>query len=62
MPEKDYYLRTGDKDIKIRDQYVAHVAKMLVLAGSTPEQFQKMIVTEIAQWGKVVKASGAKVD
>jgi len=41
LPEKDYYLRTGDKDIKIRDQYVAHVAKMLTLAGSTPEQAQK---------------------
>ncbi len=41
MPEKDYYLRTGDKDVKLRQQYVAHVAKMLTLAGSTPEQAQK---------------------
>ena len=41
LPEKDYYLRTGDKDVKLRDQYVAHVAKMLTLAGSTPEQAQK---------------------
>jgi endothelin-converting enzyme/putative endopeptidase len=38
MPEKDYYLRTGDKDVTLRAQYVAHVAKMLTLAGSTPEQ------------------------
>jgi putative endopeptidase len=38
MPERDYYLRTGEKDAKLRDQYVAHVAKMLVLAGSTPAQ------------------------
>ena len=30
--------------------------------GSTPEQFQKMIVTEIAQWAKVVKAAGIKAD
>jgi hypothetical protein len=30
--------------------------------GSTPEQFQKMIVTEIAQWGKVVKAANIKAD
>ena len=41
LPEKDYYLRTGDKDVKLRQQYVAHVAKMLTLAGSTPEQAQK---------------------
>jgi endothelin-converting enzyme/putative endopeptidase len=38
MPEKDYYLRTGDKDVQLRTQYVAHVAKMLTLAGSTPAQ------------------------
>jgi tripartite-type tricarboxylate transporter receptor subunit TctC len=30
--------------------------------GSTPEQFQKMIATEIAQWAKVVKAAGIKAD
>ena len=30
--------------------------------GSTPEQFQKMIVSEIAQWSKVVKAAGIKAD
>ena len=36
LPEKDYYLRTGDKDAQIRAQYVAHVAKMLTLAGTTP--------------------------
>ncbi len=38
LPEKDYYLRTGDKDVKLRDQYVAHITKMLTFAGSRPEQ------------------------
>ena len=38
LPEKDYYLRTGDTDKKLRDKYVAHVARMLVLAGSQPQQ------------------------
>ncbi len=41
MPERDYYLRTGAKDETLRQQYVAHVAKMLVLGGSTPEQADK---------------------
>ena len=41
MPEKDYYLRTGAKDVELREQYVAHVAKMLELAGSSPEQAKK---------------------
>ena len=30
--------------------------------GSTPEQFGAFIATEIAKWGPVVKASGARVD
>src|SRR6185437_10604641 len=38
LPERDYYTRTGDKDVKLRDQYVDHVTKMLTLAGESPEQ------------------------
>jgi putative endopeptidase len=41
LPEKDYYLRTGAKDVTLREQYVAHVAKMLELAGSSPEKAAK---------------------
>src|ERR1700677_217468 len=41
LPEKDYYLRTGAKDETTRQQYVAHVTKMLTLAGSSPEQALK---------------------
>jgi len=36
LPEKDYYLRTGAKDIEIRKQYEEHIAKMLRLAGTEP--------------------------
>jgi tripartite-type tricarboxylate transporter receptor subunit TctC len=32
------------------------------VAGSTPEQFAKLVRDEIARWGKVVKESGAKID
>ena len=38
LPERDYYTRTGDKDKQIRDQYVAHIAKMLTLAGEPTAQ------------------------
>ncbi|HEV2577804.1 MAG TPA: M13 family metallopeptidase [Acidobacteriaceae bacterium] len=38
LPERDYYTRTGDKDVKLRQQYVDHIAKMLTFAGETPEQ------------------------
>jgi tripartite-type tricarboxylate transporter receptor subunit TctC len=32
------------------------------IAGSTPEQFAKLIRDDITRWGKIVKESGAKVD
>jgi putative endopeptidase len=41
LPERDYYLRTGDKDKQIRDQYVAHLTKMLSFGGETPQQALK---------------------
>ena len=38
LPERDYYTRTGEKDIKLRQQYVDHIAKMLTLIGESPTQ------------------------
>ncbi len=57
MPEKDYYLRTGAKDETLRQQYVAHVAKMLELAGSTPEQAAKDAKNIMAFETELAKAS-----
>jgi tripartite-type tricarboxylate transporter receptor subunit TctC len=31
-------------------------------AGGTPEEFAALIQRDLAKWGKVVKASGARVD
>jgi len=38
LPEKDYYLRTGEKDQEIRKQYVQHITNMLKLLGSSEAQ------------------------
>jgi putative endopeptidase len=38
LPERDYYLRPGDAAETTRAQYVAHVAKMLILAGEPVDQ------------------------
>jgi predicted metalloendopeptidase len=40
LPERDYYLRTDEKSKKLREQYVAHVAKMFELLGDSPEAAQ----------------------
>src|SRR5580692_1642583 len=38
LPEKDYYLRAGEKDEEIRRQYVKHIANMLKLLGTSERQ------------------------
>jgi putative endopeptidase len=38
LPERDYYLRTGADDEKLRTQYVEHVARMLKLLGETGDK------------------------
>jgi endothelin-converting enzyme/putative endopeptidase len=62
MPEKDYYLRTGEKDVKLREQYVAHVTKMLTFAGSRPEQALKDAKNILALETALAKASLGVVD
>lgn len=38
LPERDYYLRTGEADQKLRQQYVDHVANTLKLLGEPQDQ------------------------
>ncbi len=38
MPDRDYYLKDDPKSLEIRSQYLAHVQKMLELAGEKPEE------------------------
>ena len=57
LPEKDYYLRTGAKDIEIRKQYEEHIAKMLTLAGSSPDKAKKDAAAILAFETSLAKAS-----
>jgi endothelin-converting enzyme/putative endopeptidase len=57
LPEKDYYLRTGAKDVTLREQYVAHVAKMLEMSGTGPEQAAKDAKSILAFETELAKAS-----
>jgi putative endopeptidase len=38
LPERDYYLRAGEKDEEIRKQYVQHIGNMLRLLGASESQ------------------------
>ena len=38
LPDRDYYLKNDPKSVKLRDEYVAHVERMLELAGEPQAQ------------------------
>src|SRR6266699_3902945 len=38
LPDRDYYTKTDEASKKLRDQYLAHVAKMLTLVGEPAEK------------------------
>jgi endothelin-converting enzyme/putative endopeptidase len=41
LPDRDYYLKTDPKSVKLREQYVAYVTKLLGLAGEPADEAAK---------------------
>ena len=57
LPERDYYTRTDAKSVEQRQQYLAHVAKMLTLAGEPEAQAAKDAKTVMAIETRLAQAS-----
>jgi putative endopeptidase len=57
LPDRDYYLKTDAKSVEIRKLYVAHVQKMLQLAGASPEVAAKQAEAVMALETELAKAS-----
>lgn len=38
LPDRDYYTRDDDESKKLREQYVAHIAKLFALMGNAPDE------------------------
>ena len=57
LPERDYYTRTDAKSVEQRQQYVAHVHKIFVLAGETEAQAAKDADAVMAIETRLAKAS-----
>jgi endothelin-converting enzyme/putative endopeptidase len=38
LPDRDYYLKTDDRSVELRNHYLAHVTRILALAGATAEK------------------------
>jgi putative endopeptidase len=57
LPERDYYTRTDAKSVEQRQQYVAHVRKILTLAGEPEAQAAKDAKTVLAIETRLARAS-----
>ncbi|MEQ1947676.1 MAG: M13 family metallopeptidase [Bryobacteraceae bacterium] len=57
LPDRDYYLKTGEKDIDLRNKYVAHVQKMFELIGVAPAEAAKKAQAVLAIETKLAQGS-----
>lgn len=62
LPERDYYFREGKNAEDIRTAYVAHIARMLELAGDTPLSARAAADSIMAFETKLAKASRTLVE
>ena len=57
LPDRDYYLKTDEKSVEIRKQYLAHMQKMLELAGAKPDDAARQAQAVMALETELAKAS-----
>ncbi len=60
LPDRDYYLKDDEKNVKIREQYLAHISKMLQMMGrtNTDAQAKKILSLET----ELAKVAMSRVD
>jgi len=62
LPDRDYYLKDDERLKKIRNEYVAHVAKMFQLLGDTRVDAERAAKTVLDFETRLAKASRARAD
>ncbi|MBI4511580.1 MAG: M13 family metallopeptidase [Deltaproteobacteria bacterium] len=62
LPDRDYYLRSDAKSQEIRTAYLAHVERMLKLAGSSPKEARKGATDVMAIETALARVSKTRVE
>jgi putative endopeptidase len=62
LPDRDYYLNDDERSRGLRAKYLAHVARMLALAGDAPADAERDAATIMAFETALATASLSKVD
>ena len=62
LPNRDYYTKTDEKSVKLRDDFVKHVTNMFQLVGDTPEQAAKNAQAVLAFQTRLAENSRTPVE
>ena len=62
LPDRDYYLKDDEKSVTRREKYLAHVERMLALAGRTPQQASTDAKQIMALETELAKVSKSRVE
>jgi len=62
LPDRDYYLREDEPSKALREQYVAHIARVLQLAGDKPETAQASAALVLKLETALAKGSKTNVE
>ena len=62
LPDRDYYLKTDDKSVKIREQYVAYIQQLLSLTGEPAEKTKADAAAILRIETALAKASLTRVE
>jgi putative endopeptidase len=62
LPDRDYYIVDNPHFAAIRDEYAAHVKKMFVLAGDSPEEAAREAAAVVEIETALAKASTSRTD
>ena len=62
LPDRDYYLKTDDKSVKIREQYVAYIQQLLSLTGEPAEKTKADATAILRIETALAKASLTRVE
>src|SRR6185436_20584331 len=62
LPNRDYYTKTDEKSVKLRDDFVKHVTNMFQLVGDTPEQATKNAQAVLAFQTRLAENSRTPVE
>jgi len=62
LPNRDYYTKTDETSVKLREAFVAHMANMFQLVGDTPEQAKKNAQAVLAFQTRLAQNSRTPVE